>query len=547
MRSRGRLGLKILAAGMAMLLGGVTSWAKEVPATKPTSSEAPPGAIVTTEGWFVRPQPKSQRPVLPEKVARAFVIPIREDIRQKTYDAVSRKALRCRAGDAQLIVLDMDTWGGELHAALDIVRLLKVDLEGIYTVCYVRTRAVSAGALIAVSCDEIVMSPTGTFGDCAPVSLAGPLEGIEREKVETVLRKEFAESAENNGYNVALAEAMVTASREVWLVRNKKTRELRHVLSKDFRGQVDIPPGVSSVPSNPQGEWELLRVIDTADEILTLHPREAVEYGFASTIIRPGPTYPLAPLMERFNVEGKPTDLIDNWSETLVEFLTSPLVAGVLLFVGVLCTYVEMHAPGFGLPGATAIVCFALLFGSRFLVGMAAWWEIALFLVGVGLVITEIFVTPGFGVIGIAGILCCIAALLAMFVPNAPDKLPLPRTSLDWSLFSGGAVAVGAALVGATVAAGFLARLLPNLPLAGRLVLPSVALPVEPTVTEDSPYLRIKTGDMGTVEGMCRPVGKVRFGEYLLDATSQGEIIEPGTTVRVLRREGNRLIVEKAQ
>jgi len=531
----------------AMILAG-SLWAA-APRDKPTGQETaaepanvPSGAIVTADGWFLRPPPKGARPTLPEKVTRAFVIPIREDIRQKTYDAVSRKMLRCRAGKAELIVLDMDTWGGELQPALDIARMLKVDLEGIYTVCYVRTRAVSAGALIAMACDEIVISPTGTFGDCAPISLAGPLEGIEREKIETVLRKEFAESAENNGYNVALAEAMVSASREVWLVRNKKTRELRHVLSKDFRGQVEIPPGVSSVPSNPSGQWELLRVVDTEGEILTMHPREAVEYGFASAIVKPGDDDLYGPLMERFAVAAKPTVLVDNWSEHLVGFLTSTAVAGILFFVAILCVYVEMHTPGFGLAGATAVVCFSLLFGSRFLVGMAAWWEIALFVVGVGLILTEVFVTPGFGIIGIAGIFCCIVAMLAMFVPNAPDKLPIPQTQVDWSLFSHGVLAMGLAMVGAMMAAAMVARYLPKVPLAGKLVLaPPGAAAI--SVMEGPLSGPIQPGAVGVVTAVCRLVGQARFGDRLIEVSSDGAFLPPGTQVTVLKVEGTRIVV----
>ena len=502
----------------------------------------PPGAIVTADGWFQRPSPKAARPTLPEKITRTFVIPIREDILQKTYEAVSRKILRCRAGKAELIVLDMDTWGGELKPALDIARMLKVDLEGIYTVCYVRTRAVSAGALIAMACDQIVISPTGTFGDCAPISMAGPLEGIEREKIETVLRKEFAESAENNGYNVALSEAMVSASREVWLVRNKKTRELRHVLSKDFRGQVEIPPGVSSVPSNPSGQWELLRVIDTDGEILTMHPREAVEYGFASAIVKPGDDDPYGPLMARFAVAEKPIVLVDNWSENLVGFLTSPAVAGILFFLAILCVYVEMHTPGFGLAGTMAVVFFAMLFGSRFLVGMAAWWEIVLFVVGVGLILTEVFVTPGFGIIGIAGILCCIVAMLAMFVPNAPDKLPIPQTQMDWSLFSRGVLAIGLALVGAMMAAAMVARYLPKVPLAGKLVLtPPGAAAI--SSTEGPPAGTIQPGAVGVLTAVCRPVGQARFGDRLIEVSSDGAFLPPGTQVAVLKVEGTRIVV----
>ena len=146
----------------------------------------------------------------------------------------------------------------------------------------------------------------------------------------------------------------------------------------------------------------------------------------------------LEALGEHYGLAGEPTVLADTWSERLVTFLTSPAVVAVLFFVGLLCVYVEMHHPGFGVAGTVAILCFAVLFGSRYLVGMAAWWEIALFVVGLVLLGVELFVTPGFGVAGIAGILCCVVALLAMFVPNDPRSLPIPATKLDWSILGRG-------------------------------------------------------------------------------------------------------------
>ena len=99
-----------------------------------------------------------------------------------------------------MVIIDMDTWGGEVIAALDISRLIMTELSQAYVVCYVRTRGVSAGALIALACNEIIMTPdVGKLGDCAPILMGAKLEGTEREKTETVLREEFAESAKRGG------------------------------------------------------------------------------------------------------------------------------------------------------------------------------------------------------------------------------------------------------------------------------------------------------------------------------------------------------------
>lgn len=512
-------------------------------ATQAHWPDAPKDARITPEGWFT-PPPKVARPPLSKHPRSVFIIPIREAISTKTFDVLRRKAVRARSGD--LVILDMDTWGGEAGAALDISRLLKTDMKNVYTVCFVRTRAISAGALIAMACDEIVMTEVGTFGDCAPIAMGGKLEGVEREKMETVIRNEFAESAEKNGYNVALAESMVSIHREVWLVRDVKTGELRYVLGKDFRGQVRVPPGVTSAPSNPEAAWELLRVVVPGRELLTVHPRQAVEYGFATSIVESDRDKPYAALLRHFGAEGEPVVLSDTTLEKVVGFMTSPIVTSILIMAGLFFLYIEMHTPGLGLAGTLAISCFAVLFGSRYLLGLANYLEIALFVLGMALIAVEILAIPGFGLVGIAGILCCVVALVAIMVGNLPSEFPIPRTDLDWSFFTNGLLALSAGSVGAVIAGAMVSKYLPQFPVIRGVVLPPAQAAGDAPVPDDSPHVRIKPGDTGMVEFVCRPVGKVRFGEYLLDAQSEGDIIPDGQRVRVIRREGNMIVVEKA-
>jgi len=515
---------------------------------EPTTRRVEGDRILTAEGWFAKP--KVNPPKLPETITRAFVIPIREPITGKTYDAIGRKAVRCRAAGAELIVFEMDTWGGEVGAALDIARLFKTDLKDIYKVCYVNTRAVSAGALIGLACDEIIATPTAQFGDCAPLLMMGKLEGVEREKIETVLRNEFRSSAEKNGYSVALAESMVSIQREVWLIRNDSNLyqgkpELQYVLAKDWRGRVRVPPGVTTAPSDPASAWELVRVVVPAGELPTLSSREAYEYGFASHVIDAPREEPLSALKEHFKITGELTVLEDNWSERLVELLTHPAVFGFLFFVALLCAYVEINTPGFGIPGAVAIVCFAVIFGSRFLTGMANWWEISLFLIGVVLLLVEIFVTPGFGVLGTLGIICCVAGLLAMVVPNAPDRLPWPQGPLDWSVFKNGLLALTLGFLAAIAASIAVARYLPQVPVAGKLVLAPPKLTAAPPVGEGAAILRVRPGQVGKVVQVCRPVGKIQVGDQLVDAVADGAFLAAGTEVVVLRNEGNRVVVQE--
>jgi len=552
MRAIRKTGVTNALAAVVVITAGAAVARPDRPTTGPATAPAklatsfpaaPPGARITPEGWFAPLTPGPDRPTPPRQVNVAFVIPMREMITTKTYKALKRKVVHCRAAGAELIVFDMDTWGGEAMAALDIARLLKVELEDIYTVCYVRTRAVSAGALIAMACDEIIMTNTGKLGDAAPIAMGGKLEGVEREKIETVLRKEFAESARRNGYPAALAESMVTITREVWLVRNKATGELRYVLRKDFAGKVAASPGATTAPSNPKGQWDLMRVLVTNKELLTVTPGEAKEYGFVRELIKAPRGDELRGVMEHYNVVGAAKVLSDNWSERLVEFLTTPAVVAFLFFAAILCGYIEMNTPGFGVAGSLALVCFAVIFGSRFLVGMAAWWEIALFVVGLALIAVEVFVLPGFGVAGISGILCCVVGLLAMLVDNPPDRLPIPSTSLSWSTFTNGVLALMVGFITALVAAALLAKYLPKTPVAGRLILAGPTIePISPA-EQGAPIHKVRVGATGTVKATCRPVGQVWIEDALVDAIADGEFISAGAKVKVVKVEGNRIVV----
>jgi len=414
-----------------------------------------------------------------------------------------------------------------------------------YTVCYARTRAVSAGAMIAMACNEIIMTDVGSFGDCMPISSTGKYEGYEREKIETEVRREFRESADKNGYDPALSQKMVSADLEVWLVRHKKSGQLQYVLADEWRGRAEIPLGVTSVPSNPSSNWRALRVVVPAGKLLTMHTDEAVAYGFVKTIIQPSLDDPYGMLMKHFNAAEKPTVLEDTWSETLVEILTSPALTGILFFIGILGIYVEFNAPGHILPGVVGVLCLAVVFGGKCLIGMADWWMIGLFVAGLILIGVELIFFATHGLLALLGATFCLVGLLAMLVPHVPGSLPVPRSQMDWDIFASGAFALGLGFVGAFIAAIVLAKYLPRIPIASQLVLASAEVPWEPPVTSGSPLLHIKAGDIGVVEGMCRPVGKVRFGEDLLDAAGEGDIIETGAKVRVLRVEGSQVFVER--
>ena len=315
--------------------------------------------------------------------------------------------------------------------------------------------------------------------------------------------------------------------------------------AKDYRGRGSCPRGLVEGRSNYRADWEVLEVILPKGELLTMDPQKAKEYGFVTQILEASSKEPYTAILKHYNAQGEPTVLEDSWSERLVDFLNSPLVTAILTILGLMAVFSEMRTPGLGIAAVVAILCFATLLGSHYLVGMAQWGEIGLFAVGLVLIILEVFVIPGFGVAGISGTILCVVALLAMVIPNAPTEFPWPKTSLDWEAAERGVVPLLVGFIIAVIGGGIMSRYLPKAPGTRRLFLGPVEHVKGPPVSAQSPMAGIRVGATGEVVGMCRPVGKVRFGDDLLDATSDGEIIEPGTKVRVVRHEGNRLVIER--
>ncbi|MBS3734607.1 MAG: hypothetical protein KGY99_06735 [Phycisphaerae bacterium] len=539
----------IAVAAVVSLAAGVTGAqdapappraAETRPATRPAPGEAGQKAWMRLipPGTFA-PAPPEARPALAERIERAFVIPISGPITATLAESMERKVSVCKGRDAQLVILEIDSPGGELGAMERIVEMIQRDLGGIRTVAWVHREAFSAAAIIALSCDEIVMAEGGVIGDAMPILVTpqGGLQKIpekERGKIESAMRSKIRVLAKAGGYNVALCEAMITITMEVWLVRERATGALRIVEADDYRQRV-------VTDAEPDRPFEKLATIDGAGELVTMTTDEAVRLGVVAHVLDD-----MGALRTHYSITVEPTVLADTWSEELVAILTSPVVTSILLMAGMFFIYAELQAPGFGVAGGAAILCFALLFGSRYLIGLAAWWEVGLFIVGLILIGLEVFVIPGFGVAGISGLICCVVGLAAIVVANAPSELPIPSTTLDWSLFERGAAALAVGFVLGIVAMFAGARYLPRVPGARSLVLIPKRRQPAPPVAEESPMRRVQVGDVGTVTSPCRPVGKVRFGDDLLDASSEGAMIPRDAQVRVLRHDANRLIVEPA-
>ncbi len=379
---------------------------------------------------------------------------------------VARGIAEAEAEGAAAVLVDLDTPGGRIDAAERIVDALRATDLPVYA--FVNPRAYSAGAMIALAADRIYMRPGGVMGAATPVDGAGNPAG---EKMISAMRAEFRALAEARGLDPAVAEAMVDPRVEI--------------------------PGV-----------------DGPDELLTLSTTEARDLGYADGVVSDE-----AALLETAGLAGAAVVTpAPNWAENAVRFLTNPLVAPLLLSLGMLGLMVEVKTGAFGLGGLVSLGALGLFFGSHLLLGLAGWEEVLLLGLGIIALAVEVFVLPGFGVAGVLGIgLLGVAVVMAMLTgaPGLNDVLQA------FAILGAGVIIVAA------VAYAWL-RHLPLSRAGGYISAPERAHLV---------------GQEGTALPDLRPAGTAVVGGERLDVVSEGEFIARGSRVHVVRSEGYRHIV----
>ncbi len=251
---------------------------------------------------------------------------------------------------------------------------------------------------------------------------------------------------------------------------------------------------------------------------------------------------------------GEPMVLETNWSEEMVRWINSPAVMAVLVMLAMLGVYIEFNTPGVGLPGLAAVICFTIIIGSKYLVGLANVVEIALFVLGILLLLIEFFVLPGFGIAGFLGIVCILAGLLGMLFKNPPGDewyKPWPQDAIAWSDFAWGVVGLSMGFVGFIVLAWVLSKYLPRIQfLSGLILAPSVPrqggeIPVSMTTPPEGETVSVNLGDAGEVVSILRPTGKAKFGDAIVDVVAEAEFLDEGTKVEIIEIHGNRVVVKK--
>ena len=425
-----------------------------------------------------------------------YVVPIEGEIERGLTYFIKRSVKEAEKYGARALIVHMDTNGGEFSATETIMdTLLDTSVE---TYTFVDKKAFSAGAFIAVATKHIYMAPASVIGAATPIAVGptgGPVELSEavEEKITSGIRALIGAAAEKNGHPRDIVEAMV--DRDV---------EVKGVIEKG--------------------------------KLLTLTSKEAESEKVG---LSEGTVENIDELVEKIG-GGRVVRAEISMSEKVARIITSSAVRSILLMLGLLGIYVEVKTPGFGLGGTVALLCFSLFFFGHYIAGLAGLEELLLFVVGVILLSIEIFLIPGFGITGLLGIGCIlISFVLAMTEIETIPGIPW------WSQkqYENALYVIGVAIFGSISLAFLILRFfLPKTPLWGKIALEDAELKDEGfSVVSFEKFL----GRKGLSQTVLRPSGKAVFEGELLDVVTEGEMVPKGTQVKVIRVEGNRIVVEK--
>lgn len=410
---------------------------------------------------------------------KVLLIPIHGDIDRGLSFFVQRMLRRAQIENVP-VILEINSNGGLITAAQEIKDAL---LESeVTTIAYVRRRALSAAALIAISCHRIYMEPGSEIGAATPVMLAGPGIAAAEEKFVSAFKAEFRASAEARQRPVAIAEAMVDKNHD----------------------------GIEGIVKR--------------GEIVTLTTEEAFEHGYCDHIVSSLSTIQRVAKLESAVIEKvEPT-----FFEAIARFLTSPSVSVLIFTLGFWCLAIEMFITGFGVLGYIGVVLLALFFGGHLFAYLAGLEVLLVFGIGITLMLVELLVLPGFGLAGIGGILSMCFGLVLIF-GGIYETMYAIAAMMTYSLFI---------LMGLYYWA-------PKLKIVRMFVLENTMETNEGYVATNQNAYDHLSGLEGIALTQCRPSGKALIGDDRYDVVSDGSFIEKDTRIIVKKVQGTKIIIKE--
>ncbi|MFC5284981.1 NfeD family protein [Pedobacter alpinus] len=418
---------------------------------------------------------------------KVYQLNLKEEINPGAWRSTKKAFEEAKANKAEVIIIDMNTYGGMLDYA-DSIRT-KILNSPIKTIVYIDNNAASAGALISIACDKIYMSKGATIGAASVVNGQGE---VLPEKYQSYMRGLMRTTAETKGRNPKIAEGFVD-------------------------------PDLEIAGLKPKGK------------VLTLTTAEAITNGYcvneASSIDDV--------LKQEGIINYTKQNYIPTFTDKIIGLLTLPAVSSVLILLMIGGIYFELQSPGIGFALLVAIVAGLLFFAPLYLEGLAENWEILLFLAGIVLLILEIFLIPGFGVFGIMGIICMVTGLALSLVLN--DFFDLSVSGSERLVQS--VLIVLGAMVGAVFLSVFFGGNILKSRAFQRLVLKDEQQSKEGYQVTKPQFDML--GKKGFAKTDLRPSGKIDINGEWFDAVSNDGFIENGTDIVVSKIENYNLIVRK--
>jgi membrane-bound serine protease (ClpP class) len=421
--------------------------------------------------------------------SKVMVMEIKDEIDPRMLRYVRLALENAEKIKADYVVIDMDTYGGVLTDAKEIVDLIMDFKKPIWV--YVNSDAASAGALISIACDSIYMSPGATIGAATVVEGAGGQAAPD--KYQAYMRGIMRSTAEKNGRDPRIAEGMV-----------------------DERIVIDS--------------------IKQEGRVITFTTKEALKYGFCEAQVET-----IQEILKRNKITNYELETFKlGASEKIIAFVINPFISGILILIILGGIYFELQTPGVGFPIIASITALILYLVPYYLNGLAEYWEIIALFVGILLLMAEVFVIPGFGVAGIAGIILTVMSLVLIMLNN--------------DFFNFEFVAMGD-IIRATFAAiggisgGMLLLFFGGARLTETKAFQRMALTDQ---QESSQGFSVNTssidmlGKKGISHTVLRPSGKVFINEIVYDAFTRGEYVEKGESIEVVGIEGVTLRVKKS-
>ena len=333
---------------------------------------------------------------------KIYVVPIQDVIDLGIPSLVSRGISLAESNNADMIIFDIDTFGGRVDAATQIKD--SISSTNIETIAFINRRAISAGSLISLSCDKIYMTDGATIGATSVVDMSGSKQS---EKSQSYMREEMAATAEKSGKNPNIARGMV---------------------DEELSFEYLVVDGDSLKVDDIEGRKE--------GKLITLTTELALKYGIAD-----GKSETIEELLSSLEInEYDITTVDENWSENVVRILTNPTVSSLLTTFGTIGVISELYSAGWGIGGTIGIICLTLALGAGYLTQLASSTDILIILLGILLLFVEAVAIPGFGIFGITGIIILFYGFYLLLIPDIPVSPEVYSEALDgfsWAIVVG--------------------------------------------------------------------------------------------------------------